>query len=31
MNAAGAAGIIHKPFDPESFLALFERLIGAGG
>lgn len=28
MNAAGAAGIIHKPFDPGSFLALFERLTG---
>lgn len=28
MNAAGAAGIIHKPFDPDSFLSLFERLIG---
>lgn len=29
MNAAGAAGIIHKPFDPDSFLSLFERLLGA--
>lgn len=28
MNAAGAAGIIHKPFDPDSFLSLFERLAG---
>ncbi|MGH7465764.1 MAG: hypothetical protein ACREK1_11360, partial [Longimicrobiales bacterium] len=28
MNAAGAAGIIHKPFDPDSFLSLFERLVG---
>jgi CheY-like chemotaxis protein len=28
MNAAGAAGIIHKPFDPESFLSLFERMVG---
>lgn len=28
MNAAGAAGIIHKPFDPVSFLSLFERLAG---
>lgn len=27
MNAAGAAGIIHKPFDPDSFLSLFERLL----
>ena len=26
MNAAGAAGIIHKPFDPDSFLSLFERI-----
>lgn len=31
MNAAGAAGIIHKPFDPDSFLSLFERLVGVGG
>lgn len=29
MNAAGAAGIIHKPFDPDSFLSLFQRLLGA--
>lgn len=28
MNAAGAAGIIHKPFDPDSFLALFGRMAG---
>jgi CheY-like chemotaxis protein len=28
MNAAGAAGIIHKPFDPDSFLSLVERMIG---
>lgn len=28
MNAAGAAGIIHKPFDPDSFLSLFARLAG---
>jgi CheY-like chemotaxis protein len=28
MNSAGAAGIIHKPFDPDSFLSLFERLAG---
>ena len=28
MNAAGAAGIIHKPFDPDSFLSLFERMVG---
>lgn len=28
MNAAGAAGIIHKPFDPNSFVSLFERLAG---
>jgi CheY-like chemotaxis protein len=28
MNAAGASGIIHKPFDPDSFLSLFERLVG---
>lgn len=28
MNSAGAAGIIHKPFDPDSFLSLFERLVG---
>lgn len=28
MNAAGAAGIIHKPFDPDAFLALFARLAG---
>lgn len=27
MNAAAPAGIIHKPFDPESFLSLFERLL----
>lgn len=29
MNAAGAAGIIHKPFDPDAFLSLFQRLLGA--
>jgi CheY-like chemotaxis protein len=28
MNASGAAGIIHKPFDPDSFLSLFERMVG---
>jgi CheY-like chemotaxis protein len=28
MNSAGAAGIIHKPFDPDSFLSLFERMVG---
>ena len=28
MNAAGAAGIIHKPFDPDSFLSLFARMAG---
>ena len=28
MNAAGAAGIIHKPFDPDSFLSLVERMVG---
>lgn len=28
MNSAGAAGIIHKPFDPDAFLALFTRLAG---
>jgi CheY-like chemotaxis protein/HPt (histidine-containing phosphotransfer) domain-containing protein len=28
MNAAGASGIIHKPFDPDSFLSLFERMVG---
>ncbi|HEX2166518.1 MAG TPA: response regulator [Longimicrobiales bacterium] len=28
MNAAGAAGIIHKPFDPDAFLSLFARLVG---
>lgn len=31
MNAAGAAGIIHKPFDPDSFLSLFERMAGISG
>lgn len=28
MNAAGAAGIIHKPFDPDRFLSLFARMAG---
>lgn len=28
MNAAGAAGIIHKPFDPDAFLSLFARMAG---
>src|SRR5690606_1368580 len=28
MNAAAPAGIIHKPFDPDSFVSLFERLLG---
>lgn len=28
MNSAGPAGIIHKPFDPDSFLSLFERFVG---
>ncbi|MBR9990174.1 MAG: response regulator [Gemmatimonadetes bacterium] len=31
MNAAAAAGIIHKPFDPDSFLSLFERMVGISG
>ncbi|HEX6309881.1 MAG TPA: response regulator [Longimicrobiales bacterium] len=27
MEAAAPSGIIHKPFDPESFLSLFERML----
>jgi CheY-like chemotaxis protein len=30
MNAAGSAGIIHKPFDPDSFLSLFQQMVGIG-
>ncbi|HUF50481.1 MAG TPA: response regulator [Longimicrobiales bacterium] len=27
MRAAGAAGIVHKPFDPDTFVSTIERLV----